>query len=124
MENKTLIKDIKRMCCGKCYRCTECIKDAKNGETEEFFSCRFDDTQKNIIPTFPQVFQIMCKLSKDGNVFYENTVQKFIDAEEYRKKEMEKWLIEELSTFNFDNISLTTALLLLQYDTISWRKMV
>lgn len=52
MENQSLKKDIERMCCGKCYRCTECINDAKNGETEESFSCRFDDTQKNIVPTF------------------------------------------------------------------------
>ena len=66
MENQSLKKDIERMCCGKCYRCTECINDANNGETEESFSCRFDDTQKNIIQTFRQVFQTMRKLAKDG----------------------------------------------------------
>lgn len=37
MENQSLKKDIERMCCGKCYRCVECINDAKNGETEESF---------------------------------------------------------------------------------------
>lgn len=86
MENQSLKKDIERMCCGKCYRCTECINDAKNGETEESFSCRFDDTQKNIVPTFRQVFQAMRKLAKDGIDFYENAVQEYINAEESRKK--------------------------------------
>lgn len=116
MENKTLEKEIERMCCGKCYRCTECINDAKNGKTEEYyFSCRFEDTQKNIIPTFSQVFHTMRKLAKDGIDFYENAVQEYINAEESRKKEMEKWLMDQINETDFNLVSLEMCLLLMMF---------
>lgn len=115
MENQSLKKDIERMCYGKCYRCIECINDAKNGETEESFFCRFDDTQKNIIPTFRQVFQTMRKLAKDGIDFYESAVQEYINAEESRKKEMEKWLMDQIDETDFNFMSLETCLLLMMF---------
>lgn len=116
MKNKTLEKEIERMCCGKCYRCTECINDVKNGENEEVFSCRFfDDTEKNIIPTFRQVFQTMRKLAKDGFDFYKSSVQEYIDAEESRKKEMEKWLMDQFNETDFNSMSLETCLLLMMF---------
>lgn len=115
MENQSLKKEIEKMCCGKCYRCTECINDVKNGENKESFSCRFDDIQKNTIPTFGQVFQTMRKLAKDGIDFYENAVQEYIEAEETRKKEMEKWLMDQINETDFDLMSLETCLLLMMF---------
>lgn len=115
MESKTLAKEIERMCCGKCYRCTECINDARSNENEELFSCRFEDTQKNIIPTFRQVFHAMRKLAKDGIDFYENAVQEYVDAEEPRKKEMEKWLMDQINETDFNLVSLETCLLLMMF---------
>lgn len=116
MENKTLIKDIERMCSGKCYRCTQCINEVKNGNSDSYFYfCMYEDESKNIMPTFPQVFQTMRKLAKDGIDFYENAVQEYINAEESRKKEMEKWLMDQINETDFNLMSLETCLLLMMF---------
>lgn len=117
MENNKLVEKIKSMCSGKCYRCTECISEVKNGKFDYYFYfCMYNDESKNIMPTFPQVFQTMRKLAKDGIELYQNAIEEYIVADEDRKAEMQKWLMEGLATVSFDDMSLTTALLLMQYE--------
>lgn len=87
MKGNKLVEKIKSMCSGKCYRCTQCINEVKNGDYDSYFYfCMYEDESKNIMPTFPEVFQTMRKLAKDGIDFYENAVQEYINAEESRKK--------------------------------------
>lgn len=117
MGDNKLAEKIKSMCSGKCYRCKECMNEVKSGNSEsEFYFCRYDDESKNITPSFPQVFQAMRKLAKDGIELYQSAIEEYIVADEDRKAEMQKWLMEGLSIVNFDDMSLTTALFLMQYE--------